>query len=75
MLFFTFVHFKRFYIFSNTNKNISNTIQVVSVNNNGINLNNYESISEDIKYVSNSLIRLKILATLYEGPLNIPNPQ
>ena len=71
MLFFTFVHFKRFYIFSNTNKNISNTIQVVSVNNNEINLNNYESISEDIKYVSNSLIRLKILATLYEGPLNM----
>ena len=41
------------------------------MNNNEINLKNYESISEDIKYISNSLIRIKILAVLYEGPMNM----
>ena len=31
-------------------------------------LENYESISKDVKYLTNSLSRLKILATLYECP-------
>lgn len=31
-------------------------------------LKNYESISKDVKYLTNSLSRLKILATLYECP-------
>ena len=44
---------------------------MVFVNDNEMNLKNYELISEDMKYVSNSLIRLKILATLYEGPMNM----
>lgn len=44
---------------------------MVFVNDNEMNLKNYESISEDMKYVSNSLIRLKILATLYDGPMNM----
>ena len=34
-------------------------------------LENYKSVSEDVKYISNSLIRLKILATLYKGPFNM----
>ncbi len=66
-----FVHFKRFYIFSNTNSNVSNTNRwsiVVEKNNY---LKNYESISEDVKYLTNSLSRLKILATLYESPKNM----
>ncbi len=31
-------------------------------------LENYESISKDVKYLTNSISRLKILATLYECP-------
>ena len=31
-------------------------------------LKNYESISKDVKYLTNSISRLKILATLYECP-------
>ena len=34
-------------------------------------MENYETISEEIKYITNSLVRLKILATLYEQPLNM----
>ncbi|MDO5823046.1 transcriptional regulator FilR1 domain-containing protein [Methanobrevibacter sp.] len=34
-------------------------------------LNSYESISEELKYMTNSIIRLKILATLYKCPLNM----
>ena len=34
-------------------------------------LENYESISEEVKNLNNSLIRLKILSILYEGPLNM----
>ena len=34
-------------------------------------LESYESISEDVKYVSNSLIRLKLLAALYDKPQNM----
>lgn len=34
-------------------------------------LKNYELVSDEIKYISNSLIRLKILKTLYECPLNM----
>ncbi len=44
---------------------------VISVNENQICIENYETISEEIKYISNSLVRLKILATLYEQPLNM----
>lgn len=34
-------------------------------------LNDYNTISEDIKFVSNSLIRLKVLKALYEKPSNM----
>lgn len=34
-------------------------------------LENYESISDEVKYLTNSLIRLKILAVLYDEPLNM----
>ena len=44
---------------------------VVFVNDDKMYLKNYDSISEELKYVSNSLIRLKILATLYRCPLNM----
>ena len=44
---------------------------VISVNENQICIENYETISEEIKYITNSLVRLKILATLYEQPLNM----
>ncbi len=62
------VHFKRFYIFSNKNNRISNTNRwstVIEENENY--LKSYESISKDLKYLTNSLSRLKIIATLYEN--------
>lgn len=34
-------------------------------------LKNYNAVSEDVKYVSNSLIRLKVLKALYEKPSNM----
>ena len=34
-------------------------------------LESYDSVSEEVKYLSNSIIRLKILATLYKCPLNM----
>ena len=34
-------------------------------------LNDYNTISEDVKFVSNSLIRLKVLKALYEKPSNM----
>ncbi len=34
-------------------------------------LKNYNSISEDVRYAANSIIRLKILAALYEKPQNV----
>lgn len=40
-------------------KNISNTI------------NNYESVSNDLKFLPKSMIRLAILKTLYECPMNM----
>ncbi|WP_407421139.1 helix-turn-helix transcriptional regulator [Methanobrevibacter sp.] len=39
--------------------------------NNNNYLKDYESISKDVKYLTNSLSRLKILATLYECPKNM----
>ena len=71
MLFLAFVHFKRFYIFSNKNYGISNTTLVINVEENENYLKNYDSISVEIKYLTNSLVRLKILATLYEHPSNM----
>ena len=71
MLLVAFVHFKRFYIFSNKNNGISNTTLVINVENSKSYLENYESVSEEVKYLNNSLIRLKILAILYETPLNM----
>ncbi|WP_299525270.1 winged helix-turn-helix domain-containing protein [uncultured Methanobrevibacter sp.] len=41
------------------------------MNKNQKSINHYESISEEIKHLTNSLVRLKILATLYEQPLNM----
>lgn len=71
MLFRAVVHFKRFYIFSNKNNCISNTILVINVEENENYLKDYNSISEEIKYMANSLVRLKILATLYNHPSNM----
>ncbi len=34
-------------------------------------LKNYDNISEDVKYAANSIIRLKILASLFENPQNM----
>lgn len=34
-------------------------------------INDYNTISEDVKFVSNSLIRLKVLKALYEKPSNM----
>jgi predicted transcriptional regulator len=34
-------------------------------------LKNYDSISEDVKFVANSIIRLKILSVLFEKPQNM----
>ncbi|AMD17061.1 ArsR family transcriptional regulator [Methanobrevibacter sp. YE315] len=34
-------------------------------------LESYESVSKEVKYLTNSLVRLKLLATLYEQPLNM----
>ena len=44
---------------------------MIKVENCKIHLENYDSISEEVKYITNSLIRLKILAILYEEPLNM----
>lgn len=71
MLLVAFVHFKRFYIFSNNNYDISNTTLVINVEDSKCYLENYDSISEDVKYLNNSLIRLKILSSLYDEPLNM----
>ena len=60
-----------FIFFSNKNKGMSNTTKVVNVNESINCLESYESISDDVKYMSNSLIRLKILAVLYEKPQNM----
>lgn len=71
MLFHTFVHFKRLYIFGNKNYKNSNTTLVINVAKNKKYLKNYESVSEEIKYLTNSVVRLKILASLYEKPKNM----
>jgi predicted transcriptional regulator len=44
---------------------------VVNLNENKNYLKNYDFISEDVKFAANSIIRLKILACLYEKPQNI----
>ncbi len=44
---------------------------VISVNVNQTCIENYETISEEMKYITNSLVRLKVLATLYEQSLNM----
>ena len=46
-------------------------MSVINVEDNKNYLESYDSISEEVKYLSNSLIRLKILAILYEKPLNM----
>lgn len=50
---------------------VSNTRLVINLENNENYLKSYDSISEDVKYLTNSIIRLKILATLYKCPLNM----
>ena len=71
MLFVAFVHFKWLYIISNKNYKISNTTVVNIVNKNKIYLKNYNPISEDVKFATNSVVRLKIMATLYKEPQNM----
>ncbi len=60
-----------FIFFSNKNNDISNTTSVINVEKNKNYLEIYDSISEEVKYLNNSLIRLKILAILYEKPLKM----
>lgn len=71
MLLCIFVHFNRLYILCNTNHQNSNTTLVVNVEKNKKYLKSYESVSEDIKYLTNSLVRLKIMACLYDKPQNM----
>lgn len=44
---------------------------VINVEDSKSYLKNYDSISEEVKYLNNSLIRLKILSILYDEPLNM----
>ncbi|MGN0177482.1 MAG: transcriptional regulator FilR1 domain-containing protein [Methanobrevibacter sp.] len=44
---------------------------MINLENNKNYLKSYDSISEEIKYLTNSIIRLKILAALYKCPLNM----
>jgi predicted transcriptional regulator len=44
---------------------------VIAVNENTNYLENYDFVSEDIRYIANSIIRLKILASLFEKPQNM----
>lgn len=51
---------------------VSNTAWVINLNETEIeNLKNYDLISEDVKFAANSIIRLKILAALYEKSQNV----
>lgn len=62
---------KGYISFGITNYKISNTTLVINVENNKNCLKNYDSVSEEIKYLTNSLVRLKILACLYANPQNM----
>lgn len=44
---------------------------MINVEKNKKYLKNYDSVSEDVKYLANSLVRLKILACLYAKPQNM----
>ena len=44
---------------------------MINVEENRKNLRNYDSVSEEIKYLTNSLVRLKILACIYFKPQNM----
>lgn len=44
---------------------------VINVEENENYLKHYDSISSEVKYLTNSLVRLKILATLYDHPSNM----
>ena len=44
---------------------------MINLENNENYLKSYDSISEEVKYLANSIIRLKILATLFVCPLNM----
>ena len=50
---------------------ISNTTSVINVEDEISILKIYENVSKEVKYLTNSLVRLKILATLYEQELNM----
>jgi len=41
------------------------------MNKNDIYLENFDNVSDDVKYITNSIVRLKILAMLYDKPRNI----
>ncbi len=73
MLLFALVHFKRFYIFSNKNNSISNTNRWSTVIENKCYLKCYNSIANELKYLTNSLSRLKVLAALYDAPKTMKN--
>lgn len=44
---------------------------MINVERNENYLKSYDEISEDLKYITKSLVRMKILATLYRRPLNM----
>ncbi len=60
-----------FIFFSNKNNCTSNTNRWSTVVKDKNYLENYENISEEIKHITNSIVRLKILAALYECPRNM----
>jgi len=46
---------------------------VINLNENQNYLKNYDNVSDDVKFIANSIIRLKILAILFEKPQNMKN--
>lgn len=54
-----------------TNYKISNTTLVINVEENKNYLKNYDSVSEEIKYLTKSLVRLKIISCLFLKPQNM----
>lgn len=64
-----FVHLDRFYIFIIIKIPMQVILRlVINMNETKNRLRNFNSISEEVRYISNSVIRLKILATLHEKP-------
>lgn len=68
MILFTLVGF---IFFSNKNNSTSNTTWVNNMIENKECIKNVDSIFDDVKFVSNSSVRFRILATLFKRPQNM----